>query len=261
MKVTILGCGGSGGVPLAIGDPRRAWGSCDPKDPRNRRRRGSILVEVDGRSLLIDTSPDLREQILDNEIARLHAVLFTHAHADHCHGLDDLRALTFGRPEPIPAYMDRPTHEALTARFDYAFVSSHPLSKLYPALMDDRPFDYGPFEAAGVPVVAFRQDHGNIESAGFRIGPMAYSTDVVTLDEAAFACLEGVRLWIVDCLRFEPHPTHAHFDRVMEWVERLRPERTLLTHMNHTLDYEILAARCPEGVEPAIDGLSIVLDA
>lgn len=254
MKITLLGCGGSGGVPLVGGK----WGDCDPAEPRNRRRRVSLLVETEGKTLLIDTSPDLREQLLDAAVTHLDAVLFTHHHADHCHGLDDLRALVYGRA-PIPAYMDAATRETLTLRFDYAFASAQSGDQLYPPLMTDHVIS-GPFEAAGIPVIPFQQRHGpDGESLGFRIGAMAYSTDVSDLEEAAFAVLEGIELWVVDCLRMAPHPTHAHFTKTLEWIERVRPKRAILTHLNHSMDYRRLAALCPPGVEPGYDGLCVSL--
>jgi phosphoribosyl 1,2-cyclic phosphate phosphodiesterase len=258
MKVTMLGSGGSGGVPLASGAPGGHFGAgVDPDEPKNRRRRVSVFVETQGRKLLVDCAPDLRLQLLDAGIDRVDAVLFTHAHADHCHGLDELRALSYAQKGAIPAYMSPATRAALTAKFDYAFSSSHTQQRLYPAIMDDRAVE-GAFEAAGVEVVAFAQDHGNVVSTGFRIGAFAYSTDCVQLDEHAFRVLEGIDTWIVDCLRFDPHPTHAHFERTLAWIERVKPRRAVFTHMNHTMDYATVAARCPDGVEPGYDGL--VLD-
>jgi len=256
MKITILGCGGSGGVPLASGEPGGTWGACDPTNPKNRRRRVSIHVEEGATSLLVDASPDLRLQLLDHAIARLDAVLFSHAHGDHCHGIDDLRALAYGQGGPIDAYMDAATRARLTRRFDYAFASSRDPASLYPPILADRVAD-GPFRVGEVTVVPFVQGHGAETSLGYRFGPAAYSTDLSDLDEAAFAALAGVRLWIVDCLRFRPHPTHATFDQVLEWVARVKPERAILTHMNHEVDYDEIARRCPPGVEPAYDGLVV----
>jgi len=259
MRVTVLGCGGSGGVPILGGSPGGDWGACDPANPRNRRRRVSILVEQGGSTLLIDTSPDLRLQLLDAQVAQVDAVLYSHAHGDHCHGVDDLRTMVYARGAPIPAFMDAETREVLTTRFAYAFASSHDPQSFYRPLLDDREVE-GPFSAADVPVVPFRQGHGGPTTLGFRIGPMAYSTDVVELDEAAFAALAGVELWIVDCLRYDPHPTHAHFDKSLEWIERVKPKRAVLTHMNQSLDYGDLASRCPPGVEPGFDGLVVELE-
>lgn len=259
MKITMLGSGGSGGVPLAGNAPGGLFGEgVDPDEPKNWRRRVSILVETQGKTLLVDCSPDLRLQLLDNRVTRIDAVLFTHAHADHCHGLDELRALSYVQGGPIPAYMSPATHADLIGKFDYVFTSSHPQAKLYPAIMADHAVE-SDFEAAGVSIRIFDQDHGNLVTSGFRIGAFAYSTDCVTLNEAAFGVLEGVEAWIVDCLRFEPHPTHAHFDRTLEWIARVEPERAVLTHLNHTMDYATVAARCPKGVEPGYDGLVIEL--
>ncbi|MGD1880037.1 MAG: MBL fold metallo-hydrolase [Kiloniellaceae bacterium] len=260
MKLTVLGCGGSAGVPLAGREPGGYWGNADPANPKNRRSRVSILVEVPSGTgekptrILIDTSPDLRQQILDNDIHDVDAVLYTHAHADHCHGLDELRGLVYGRGKPIDAYMDARTHSLLTARFDYAFVSSRTASNLYPALMADHVID-GTFSLGGHPVQSFVQQHGPDISLGYRIGDIAYSTDASALDENAFAILHGVKLWVVDCLRDDPHPTHSHTAQTLEWIARVKPERAILTHMNEKLDYDELLSRCPPGVEPGYDGL------
>jgi len=256
MKLTMLGCGGSAGVPLAGRDPGGYWGNADPANPKNRRSRVSLLVEQEGTRLLIDTSPDLRQQILDNGITALDAVLYTHAHADHCHGLDELRGLVYGRGAPIDAYMDARTRELLTTRFDYAFTSSRSDSNLYPALLNDRVIE-GPFSIAGIPVRTFEQQHGPDISLGYRIGDIGYSTDASALDDNAFAILEGVKLWVVDCLRDEPHPTHSHTAQTFEWIARVKPQRAILTHMNQQLDYEELRRRCPPGVEPGYDGLVV----
>jgi phosphoribosyl 1,2-cyclic phosphate phosphodiesterase len=254
MRVTVLGCGASWGVP-AIGPD---WGRCDPADPRNRRRRGSLLVESRGRALLIDTSPDLREQLLDAGVARIDAVLLTHAHADHLHGIDDLRMVNklIGRAIPFHA-MAIALAEA-RQRFDYAFAPPAPGKPLYrPALTPHE--IVGPFAAAGMSVVPFLQDHGYSTTLGFRIGPVAYSTDVTTLDDHAFRILADVELWVVDCLRREPHPTHSHVAKTLAWIERVRPRRAVLVHMDQSLDYRELSAELPEGVEPGRDGLTIEL--
>ncbi len=258
MKVTLLGCGGSGGIPLADGTPGGNWGVCDPANPRNRRRRVSVLVQEGETSVLIDTSPDLRDQILDAGITDLDAVLFTHAHADHCHGLDELRSILRRTRRPIDAYMDPITRGLLTLRFDYAFASSADPDSLYRPMMTDHAID-GPFQVGPIEVVPFVQNHGPEDTLGFRLGPFAYSTDVVELDDTAFQVLDGVRLWIVDCLRDDPHPTHAHLARTLEWIERVKPGRAILTHLNHQVDYEDLRGRCPPGVEPGYDGMVVVL--
>jgi phosphoribosyl 1,2-cyclic phosphate phosphodiesterase len=254
MKVTVLGCGASWGVP-AIGPD---WGRCDPADRRNRRRRCSLLVESRGAALLIDTAPDLREQLLDAGIGRLDAVLLTHAHADHLHGIDDLRMVNVRTGKPIPLYATAETLAEVERRFGYALLPPVPGRPLYrPALTGHA--IAGPFVAAGLPVVPFAQDHGHRTTLGFRIGPLGYSTDVTELDDDAFMALAGVELWIVDCLRRAPHPTHSDLAKTLAWIARLRPRRAVLTHMDQSLDYRELAGELPAGVEPGYDGLTIEL--
>src|SRR5439155_14510393 len=254
MKVTVLGCGALWGV-RAIGPD---WGRCDPADPRNRRRRASLLIETQGRTILIDTSPDLREQLLAAGVSRLDAVLLTHAHADHLHGIDDLRMISQLAGHAIPFYAGSSALEEAERRFGYAFrpvIAEKPVYR--PALAAEE-ID-GPFSVTGIPVVPFTQSHGFGETLGFRIGAVGYSTDVVDLDDDAFAALAGVELWVVDCLRREPHPTHAHLAKVIGWIERVRPHRAVLTHMDQSLDYRELSAELPDGVEPGRDGLVIEL--
>ncbi len=252
MKVIVLGCGSSGGVPLIGG----RWGRCDPAEPRNRRSRASILIETEGRSLLVDTTPDLRGQLLAAERWKLDAVLYTHAHADHIMGLDDLRAVNRLIGSALPAFADARTLADLRRRFDYAFQPlKHGAGFFRPVL---EPIEIVPgqgFEAAGIAVLPILQDHGFMPSLGFRIGDFAYSTDVLDLDEAALAALEGIRVWIVGCFQERPHVTHAHLERIIGWVERLKPERTVLTHMGESFDYNALSAMLPAGIEPGHDGL------
>lgn len=250
MKVTVLGCGGSLGVPMVGG----LWGDCDPTNPRNRRRRPSILVTTASTTVLVDTSPDLRDQLLDAGVRRLDAVLFTHDHADHLHGVDDLRPLTFWRDGPIPAYCDPATKASLEDRFGYVVDSVVMERGPYRPLLTLRLVD-GPLTVGDLTVQPFRQDHGFGPSLGLRFGPFAYSTDVVDLDDAAFEALDGVDTWMVDATRLEPHPSHAHLDRTLEWIARLGPRQAYLTHMNHQMDYDSLVARLPDGVAPAYDGL------
>ena len=248
----MLGCGGSGGVPQ-VGN---RWGACDPANPRNRRRRSSILVEAEGVVVLVDTSPDLREQLIDAHVQRVDAVVYTHGHADHLHGIDDLRGLNRVMKQPIPVWADRGTLGAIEERFGYVFNPLKPGDNFYkPTLVAHE--IAGPFRVGPLEIVPFEQDHGFSKTLGFRIGAMAYSTDVVELDDAAFEILAGVELWIVDCLRDEPHVTHSHFAQTMEWIRRVQPRRAVLTHMNHEADYQTWAMRLPPGVEPGFDGLAI----
>lgn len=253
MKVTILGCGGSGGVPL-IGDH---WGVCDPTEPRNRRLRPSILVEWRAKTILVDTTPDLREQLLAARVGAIDAVLYTHAHADHVHGIDDLRSVSRVSKATIDVHAEADVMRSLIERFAYMFPGQGSDDSFYKPILVPHVVD-GPFRAAGLPVVPFRQDHGLGASSGFRFGPFAYSTDVVQLPDESFAALEGITTWVVDCLRpGNPHPTHAHLDRTLEWIARVKPARAFLTHLNHQADYATVAKLCPPGVVPAHDGLMI----
>jgi phosphoribosyl 1,2-cyclic phosphate phosphodiesterase len=252
MRVTVLGCGASTGVP-ALGPN---WGRCDPSDPRNRRRRVSVLVECGPLTILIDTSPDLREQLLDARITRLDAVIMTHAHADHLHGIDDLRSVNRLMQSAIPLYAEANTLAEIEQRFGYVFEPIHEPGRYHkPTLIPHE--IVGPFEIQGVPVVPFAQDHGFSTTLGLRIGKFAYSTDVTELDEAGFAVIAGVDLWIVDCLRREPHPTHSHLAKTLAWIARVQPRRAALTHMDQSMDYREVSAELPTGVEPGQDGLVI----
>ncbi|MGH7097271.1 MAG: MBL fold metallo-hydrolase [Stellaceae bacterium] len=253
MRVTVLGCGPSTGVPLIGGK----WGRCDPADPRNRRRRVSVLVETRGVTLLIDTAPDLREQLLDAGVSRIDAVLMTHAHADHLHGIDDLRTVNRLMRAEIPLYADGRALAEIRARFGYTLDPAE-AGRFYKPILVPHEIT-GPFAAAGVAVVPFVQDHGFGATLGFRIGGFAYSTDATELDEAAFAALAGSEVWIVDCLRREPHPTHSHLAKTLSWIARVAPHRAVLTHMDQSLDYRELSAELPAGVEPGQDGLVITL--
>ena len=238
------------GVPMVGGN----WGRCDPANPRNRRLRPSILVETGQTVVLVDTTPDLRTQLLDAEVGRVDAVLYTHEHADHLHGIDDLRPFTFRQKAPIPAYGRAETLKCLEQRFAYAVASVEMDRWLYKAIVVPLAID-GPFCIRDLDVLPFEQAHGNTVSYGFRFGDFAYSTDASELDEAAFAALEGVDTWIVDATREEPHPSHAHLARTLEWIDRVKPRQAYLTHMNHTMDYRRLVSVLPAGVAPAYDGL------
>ena len=266
LRFTILGCGSSGGVPrLGGADEAGNWGACDPANPKNRRRRCSLLVRrIASRGetrVLVDTSPDMREQLLDARIARLDGVLITHDHADQTHGMDDLRAVTLNAHKRTDVWCDQITWESVMRKFGYCFVQ--PEGSDYPPILNAQniPEPFAPFTIAGeggeVPVLAFAQGHGRMLSLGFRFGPVAYSSDADNLDEAAFAALSGVECWIVDALRHTPHPSHAHLARTLEWIARLRPKRAILTNMHLDMDYETLKRELPEGVEPAFDGMSL----
>jgi phosphoribosyl 1,2-cyclic phosphate phosphodiesterase len=254
MRVTILGCGPSTGVPVIGGN----WGRCDPGDPRNRRRRVSVLVEVGSVVILIDTSPDLREQLLDAGVTWIDAVVLTHAHADHLHGIDDLRSVNRLMRSAISLYADGQTLTEIGRRFGYVLKPVEEAGRFYKPTLTPHEI-VGRFEIRGIPIVPFAQDHGFSTTLGVRIGGMAYSTDVTELDDNAFGAVEGVELWIVDCLRREPHPTHSDLAKTLSWIARVQPRRAVLTHMDQSLDYRELSAELPSGVEPGYDGLVVEL--
>jgi phosphoribosyl 1,2-cyclic phosphate phosphodiesterase len=267
LEVTILGCGSSTGVPR-LGGPDGAgdWGACNPANPKNRRRRCSILVRQNNSqgttTVLVDTSPDLREQLLDAHCAHLDGVLITHDHADQTHGLDDLRALVFREGRRVPLYSDRACLDVLKQKFGYTFET--PPGSSYPPIVTAN--EIAPretFEIAGeggaVGVLPFSQTHGRIQSLGFRFGPLAYSSDVNALSEEAFALLQGIDCWILDALRYMPHPTHANVETALEWIARVKPRRAILTNLHMDLDYEVLKRALPAGVEPAYDGMRITV--
>lgn len=259
MKVRLLGTGGSAGVPVIGRAPGGFWGECDPNEPRNRRSRTGALVEVGGRVLLIDAGPDLRQQLLEAGLPRLDAVLFTHAHADHVAGIDDLRAANRLMGAALPAFGDARTLVELEQRFAYAFRPHNGGWFGRPVLRPSVITPGVPFEAAGIRVLPILQDHGFGPSLGFRIGGFAYSTDALSLDAAAFAALGGLDLWVVGCFRRAPHPTHAHLARVAAWITRLRPRQAYLTQMGEDLDYAATLAALPEAAAPGHDGLEVSL--
>jgi phosphoribosyl 1,2-cyclic phosphate phosphodiesterase len=272
LRFTILGCGSSGGVPR----PALGWGVCDPNNPKNRRRRTSLLVEKwDGPApasgsnggegvtrVLVDTSPDLREQLLDAGVDWLDAVLYSHEHADHTHGIDDLRALFMRRRRRVDVYLDEATARMMRVRFGYCFAT--PAGSEYPPIVTGHHLEVGTpllIAGAGGPIDALplRQGHGDIESLGFRFGNVAYSCDLKTLPSESAAALGGLEVWIVDALRRTPHPSHFSLTDALEWIERLKPRRAILTNMHSDLDYETLRVELPPNVEPAFDRMSFTV--
>jgi phosphoribosyl 1,2-cyclic phosphate phosphodiesterase len=266
LRFTVLGCGSSGGVPRADG----VWGRCDPAEPKNRRSRCSMLVQrmsddvQDAETtILIDTSPDLRWQTAAANVRRLDAVLYTHDHADQTHGIDDLRVFYLTSRKRTPCYMDAATSRTLLRRFDYIFETRNG----YPAICDarDLPPHAQPWSVEGpsgaIPILTFDQDHGGIRSVGYRIGPVGYCSDVVALPPSAMAALQGIEVFVIDALRDQPHPTHAHVDLALQWIAELKPARGILTNLHSDLDYNELAGRTPLGVEPAYDGMVFETDA
>ena len=256
LRFTILGCGSSGGVPRIGGH----WGDCDPDNPRNRRRRCSMLVEretADGITrVLIDTSPDLRAQLLDAGVGELDAVVYTHNHADHVHGIDDLRMVVFNMRARLPVWADGDTQQSLFDRFGYAFVQ--PEDSPYPPILNMHTIK-GPFTISGaggdITLTPFEVNHGSIEALGFRIQDLAYLPDVAQIPDDVWPVLEGLDCWVVDALRRTPHPTHAHLAQTLEWIEKVAPKRAVLTNMHIDLDYATVADETPEHITPAYDGL------
>ena len=254
MKLTILGCGTSSGVPRVGND----WGACDPANPRNRRRRVSILVEEGDGRILVDTGPDLREQLLYARVRDVDAILWTHDHADHCHGIDDVRQLFHARGAPVAGYARPDTLASLRLRFAYAFEGKGG----YPPVVTAVPLP-DDLAVGGISVRTVDQPHGDIMSAGFRFdaggASIGYSTDVNALTEEMRALFAGVDIWVVGALRRNPHPTHGHLDQVLGWIAAVKPGRAILTHMDQSMDYDALRAELPPTVEPGYDGLELIL--
>jgi len=260
VSLTILGCGSSAGVPRVA----QGWGACDPTNPRNARRRCSLLVERKGPQgstvALVDTSPDLRAQLIEADVGHIDGVLITHEHADHTHGIDDLRPIYLATRRRLDIYADAPTSRALRAKFGYVFET--PPGSAYPPMANERRVTPGEtivIEGAGGPIeaVAFEITHGDISALGFRFGGVAYTPDLNGVPAHSLRWLEGLDLWIVDALRYTPHPSHWSLAETLDWIARLRPRRAVLTNLHTDLDYEALRRRLPEGVEPAYDGLRL----
>jgi phosphoribosyl 1,2-cyclic phosphate phosphodiesterase len=258
LKLTILGCGTSGGVPR-VGN---IWGACDPANPKNRRRRCSVLVQKEGgegtTNVLVDTPPDLREQLLDVGVGWLDGVLYTHDHADHTHGIDDLRMVSYNGRRRVAAYYDELTGQQLRQRFAYCFKMS--ANGEYPPILDGHQIAPGlsvkiPGPGGGIEALPFRQRHGSGETLGFRFGGIAYSPDISDLPEESLKYLENLDVWIIDALRYVRHPSHFSVEEALTWIRRIKPKRAVLTHMHVDLDYEALAKELPEGVEPGYDGM------
>jgi phosphoribosyl 1,2-cyclic phosphate phosphodiesterase len=256
VRFTILGCGSSGGVPRLGGH----WGECDHTNPRNTRRRCSLLIERESEGgitrVLIDSSPDLRAQLLDAGIGALDAVVYTHSHADHVHGIDDLRMIVFNMRQRLPVWADGDTQNALYARFGYAFVQ--PEDSPYPPILDMHTIN-GPFEIEGaggaIRLTPFQVNHGSIDALGFRVGDLAYLPDAAAIPEDVWPVLSGLDCWILDALRRTPHPTHAHLALSLEWIARAAPRRAVLTNMHIDLDYQTVEEETPAHVTPAYDGM------
>lgn len=262
LRFTILGCGSSGGVPRIGGH----WGKCDPSNPKNRRRRCSLLIERIGEGgttrALIDTSPDLREQLLDADVGTLDAVLFSHSHADHCHGVDDLRMVVINMRRRVHVWADDATASDIVSRFRYAFET--PEGSSYPPILEMHRLR-GPLDVDGdggrIRIDPFTVDHGDIPALGFRIAGLVYLPDVLRMTEEAWAAVEAADIWVVDALRRSPHPSHSHLSQTLEWIARVRPRRAILTNMHNDLDFDAVNAETPDNVEPAHDMMVLTLAA
>lgn len=255
MRVTVLGCGSSTGTPSV----EAGWGKCDPNNPKNRRTRPSILVETDNAAILVDTAPDLREQLLRHDIKHLDAVVYTHAHADHLHGIDDLRGINRCMNAAIPAFADAHTLQQIQNRFPYVLEPLAPEATMYyKSTLIPHEFGHGEtFDVAGQSVTAIEQDHAYMNTFGLRFGDFAYSTDLIAMHEDGFDILQGVKVWMLGTFTDKPHPTHLDVGRALEWCERVKPERVYLTHLSFGLDYETLQNSLPDNVFVAYDGMVI----
>ncbi len=257
MRVTLLGSGPSSGVPgIGVG-----WGACDPENPRNRRLRQSILVEHGATRLLVDTSPDLRQQLLRHDVETLDAVLYTHAHADHLHGIDDLRGVNRAMGASLPIYADAETERYIAERFGYTLTRLREGAEIFykPVLDMNRIAPGDRFSIGDVDVFTIDQDHGFSRTLGFHFGDLAYSTDVLDLPEASLKALEGVDVWIIGVFSMTPHHTHAHVEKALEWIERVAPRQAVLTHLGPSVDYATLEAMTPDHVHAAYDNMVIEL--
>ncbi len=257
-RVRILGCGASPGVPRIGND----WGACDPSEPRNRRRRAAILIERIAEHgttrVLVDCGADIREQLLDADVGEIDALIITHAHADHTHGIDDMRAFWLNTHRRLPVYSDETAFERLDQAFAYCF---HGHVDGYPAILEHRMITYGvPFtvDGAGGPIDIhpFRQIHGSIDSLGLRVGGFAYSSDISDVPPDSMAAVTGLDVWLVDALRHRPHPSHFSLSETLAWIERVTPRRAILTHLHGDLDYAEVSAMVPDGVDVAYDGMA-----
>ncbi len=263
LTLTILGCGSSAGVPR----PALGWGKCDPNNPKNRRRRCSLLVERRSERgvtrIVIDTSPDLREQLIDAEVDHIDAVFLTHEHADQTHGIDDLRSVVLHQRRRIPVYFNASTAKDIMTRFGYVF--ERPPGSDYPPILDRHAIEAGEsrtIEGPGGPVTlqAFIMQHGNIPALGYRIADAAYAPDVSDIPRESFGAIENLDLWIIDGLRYAPHPSHFSVSDALRWIERFKPKRSVITNMHSDLDYEEVQQHLPEGVIPAYDGMRLTLE-
>jgi phosphoribosyl 1,2-cyclic phosphate phosphodiesterase len=262
LTFTILGCGSSAGVPR----PALGWGACDPANPKNRRRRTSLLVaRRDGAGvtrILIDTSPDLREQLLDAEVEWLDAVFYSHEHADHTHGIDDLRSLFIKQRRRLDLYMDEHTAKVMRQRFGYCFQS--PPGSEYPPIATELRLKAGVAttitgQGGAITALPLLQEHGDIPSYAFRFGSFAYSCDLSDMPPETAEALTGLDVWVVDALRYRPHPSHFSVADALSWIERLMPKRAILTNLHADLDYDVLRKELPPHVEPGYDGMRLSL--
>ena len=263
LTLTILGSGSSAGVPR----PALGWGACDPTNPKNRRRRCSLLVERTSEQgttrIVIDTSPDLREQLIDANVDHIDAVFLTHEHADQTHGIDDLRSVVMHQRKRIPVHLNKVTADHILLRFSYCFVS--PPGSDYPPILDHVSIEAGesqavPGKGGPVTLAAFLVEHGQIPALGYRIGDAAYTPDVSDIPTESWPQLQNLDLWIIDGLRYAQHSSHFSVSDALSWIERFKPKRAVITNMHADVDYEVLRQKLPAGVIPGYDGMRLTLE-
>jgi phosphoribosyl 1,2-cyclic phosphate phosphodiesterase len=262
LTLTILGCGSSGGVPR----PALGWGVCDPNNPKNRRRRCSLLIEKSAEAgtttVLIDTSPDLREQLLDANVNHVDALFLTHEHADQTHGIDDLRGVVMRMRRRIPTYLSKSTAKDIMVRFGYCFET--PPGSDYPPILDHHGIEEGEErmvtgKGGALTLSAFEVQHGNIPVTGYRFNDVAYTPDLNDIPERSVAALENLDLWIIDALRYTQHPSHFSVADALSWIKRMKPRRAVITNMHTDIDYEVFRRELPEGIVPAYDGMRVMV--
>ena len=255
MKITLLGCGTSVGVPALGG---LGWGRCNPKNPKNRRQRSSVLIETNHVTILVDAGPDIRNQLLDAKVNKIDAVLLTHAHSDHTSGLAELRPFYFAHKSKVPIFSNIETLNVVERQFDFLFTKQSGSPSYFVPPMTLNKIGLGTLKIRNCSIEVIKQNHGNIDSLGFIFNKkFAYSTDLVEMPEVNFDKLNNLDLWIVEALRDEPHEAHAHFNQTFHWIKRANPKKAVLTHLGWESDYDYILSICPDNVYPGYDGMVV----